>query len=657
MSDTRSAVNSTHPERLRAAHERPRPHRDVNFAGLSLDLIARGRFLLCEERVSQGRKTKVPINHRGGAIDATNPASHLPLDVVAKHLTPGRMLAIPLTGDGLICIDIDRPPEEIPDIIAKAGSYATRSASGNTHIWLYAAIPGDDRRNGPYEIYADKRFIAELGDHLPGTPLTIVKNQAFVDEFYATHIARAHTAPPVSAPSTALGLDDDHIIAKCRASRNSAKFEQLLAGDTAGHGGDDSAADLAFVSLLTFFTRDFDQIIRIVRRSGLWRTKWERRDYQQRTYEKALGRSAFYTPRPANSPEIRMSASNGQVAGSVMEATLPSDPCTDVRDELAQLRAIVAQQSRQLEERDRQVTALQDRTERAEARLAETGLLQSATMAMLRSRQHRPTEKIVGLVALFDAYAARKRGATDEERWSDAPLARFADAGGCSTDTVARNLDAIATNGSGIETRTINRRDPVTGAIRKHRQIRLSDVSGDEPISNLPARIIQLSEAEPSRKRDGSWGGKRTSCPDCGPGVGAVVTTTTSCAGCGQILNRETTIQPPASDADEAPMPQLALSKNRGSHVPPMPQLAGSDIDERRKRARQDLAHRSDGAALKRKANVAYRSGPVESSWLRDAPDVIDAEPIAASIAAYLPGLDPPPPDRWAEHDASGTRR
>ncbi len=85
---------------------------------------------------------------------------------------------------------------------------------------------------------------------------------------------------------------DETIIEKCRAAENAAKFEALFDhGDVnTYHGGDDSAADLALVSMLAFYTQDPDQLEGIFSASALGqREKWRRRsDYRERTIRKAL---------------------------------------------------------------------------------------------------------------------------------------------------------------------------------------------------------------------------------------------------------------------------------------------------------------------------------------------------------------------------------
>ena len=85
---------------------------------------------------------------------------------------------------------------------------------------------------------------------------------------------------------------DEAVIEKCRGAENAAKFSDLFDhGDAhAHHGGDDSAADLALVSMMSFWTQDAAQLERIFSSSGLGqRDKWRGRDdYRKRTIQKAL---------------------------------------------------------------------------------------------------------------------------------------------------------------------------------------------------------------------------------------------------------------------------------------------------------------------------------------------------------------------------------
>jgi primase-polymerase (primpol)-like protein len=88
------------------------------------------------------------------------------------------------------------------------------------------------------------------------------------------------------------GPTDEEILEKCRAAENAAKFSDLFdAGDVhRHHGGDDSAADLALLGMLTFWTQDEAQLERLFSDSALGqREKWRKRpDYRKRTIKKAL---------------------------------------------------------------------------------------------------------------------------------------------------------------------------------------------------------------------------------------------------------------------------------------------------------------------------------------------------------------------------------
>jgi hypothetical protein len=512
-------------------------------------------------------------------------------EAVADAERTGRLPGIALTPEmNLSLIDIDGRADH--PLVAELDSCTERSINGGLHIFVRGRPPAGFVAPAGVELYPrdGNRFVLITDDLVDGR-----------DTIHDRTEILARCFPPQPAPAVAtsrqlLDADDQTIIER---TLRMPKGRQLhAAGDISGYPSG-SEADLGLLNTyIAAGATDPDQLDGLYRQSALYperRDKWERRDYRERTIARALdGHVAPFEgwQRPTIPPEIRVTAPNLQDAASDM----PHDECADVRDELARLRAEKAALARQLAERDQQLAAVKDQRDQAQRELGELQLLQSATMTMLRSREMRPGEKVLGLVALFEAEAARKRGTTDPDGWSDAPLARLAEAGGCSTDTAGRHLNTIASTGV-VETRTVNRRDTATGEIRKHRQVRLAAVPEHEPAPNLSARIIALSTARPERDPDDQgWGGKRT-CPDCG-NAGTVTTTTVSCASCGQVLSTTQTTQPPASEETAVPpMPQLAVSKNRGSYVPPMPQLAGSGIEERRERARQDLAGRAETLA------------------------------------------------------------
>jgi hypothetical protein len=127
------------------------------------------------------------------------------------------------------------------------------------------------------------------------------KNQDALDRLVA--YLRAGTAPEQQESSAGHGHSrpaatvfdtptDEDVLEKCRAAENAAKFSDLFdAGDVhRHHGGDDSAADLALLGILAFYTQDEAQLERLFSASALGdRDKWRRRaDYRKRTIKKAL---------------------------------------------------------------------------------------------------------------------------------------------------------------------------------------------------------------------------------------------------------------------------------------------------------------------------------------------------------------------------------
>jgi len=110
-----------------------------------------------------------------------------------------------------------------------------------------------------------------------------------------------------NAPSSAT-IPDETIIEKFNHAENMMKFLALFEhGDVnAYHGGDDSVADLALLSMLAFYTQDEAQLERIFSASALGqRDKWRRRDdYRKRTIRKALdGLGETYDWENPRSPE------------------------------------------------------------------------------------------------------------------------------------------------------------------------------------------------------------------------------------------------------------------------------------------------------------------------------------------------------------------
>jgi DNA-binding transcriptional ArsR family regulator len=90
-------------------------------------------------------------------------------------------------------------------------------------------------------------------------------------------------------------VPDDEVLHRARTAKNGDKFTRLWAGDTSGYPSE-SEADLALLSMLSFWTQDVDQLKRLFRQSALGRReKSARDDYLERTIETALSRGETYS--------------------------------------------------------------------------------------------------------------------------------------------------------------------------------------------------------------------------------------------------------------------------------------------------------------------------------------------------------------------------
>ncbi len=259
-----------------------------------------------------GRWTKVPVNvHSGQRASSTNPAHWATL---AEALAHAETHGLPGVGfvfapdDDLCGIDLDkcRDPdtgaldEWAAGIVADLDSYTELSPSGRgVHVIVRAALPlKSGRRKGRLELYHAARYFTVTGHRLPDAPATVRRSQGAVDALYAATFGETESetlgpSPNGHTPSGA--LTDGDIIKRASEAKNGDKFRRLyFDGDTSDHGDDDSAADLALLGLLTFYTQDEAQLDRLFRRSGLYREKWERADYRERTISKALEREETY---------------------------------------------------------------------------------------------------------------------------------------------------------------------------------------------------------------------------------------------------------------------------------------------------------------------------------------------------------------------------
>jgi len=184
------------------------------------------------------------------------------------------------------------------EIIDELDSYTEISPRGTgVHILIRAALPDGRNRRDRIEMYDHERYFTVTGRHLEDTPRTIEPRQEQLLALRRRSLGEPPSATGQKTPHPQIDteLSDQEIIEKATEAKNGEKFQHLWNGDKSDYGSA-SEADQALCSLLAFWTGpDPHRINSLFRQSGLYREKWDRADYRDRTIRKALeGRTEFY---------------------------------------------------------------------------------------------------------------------------------------------------------------------------------------------------------------------------------------------------------------------------------------------------------------------------------------------------------------------------
>lgn len=258
---------------------------------------------------ANGKLTKVPYSPSGRKASSTDPKTWASLaSALAAYETGGfDGIGIVLTSDtGLVAWDLDEcidaeTGELLPwatDLVTRLNSYTEITPSGKgLRVIHKGTLPVDGRRRGPVEVYQNRRYITVTGRRFPGTPSTIEKRQDECMAVFYEYFPQEDKPAATFQEGAVYPLEDWELIAKAHEAENGETFRRLWAGDTSGYPSA-SEADLALCNLLAFWAGgDPERIDRLFRQSGLYREKWERADYRERTIAKALaGTATVYNP-------------------------------------------------------------------------------------------------------------------------------------------------------------------------------------------------------------------------------------------------------------------------------------------------------------------------------------------------------------------------
>jgi P4 family phage/plasmid primase-like protien len=266
---------------------------------------------------------KPPFNARtGGLASSTNPKTWAPWDVAWAAYRRGSWDGVGFVlhrgkgeeGPGLVGLDLDdcRDPQtgEVAGwalgVVEAVASYGEVSPSGTgIRVFLLGELPPHGRKKGDFECYATGRYVTVTGHRVEGLPRTVEHRQEALARIHREVFGDAPKADPwraTAGPNGAgNGLSDEEVIRLASGCpRSGERFRRLWGGDWSDHGSP-SEADLALVNHLAYWSGRppcLDRIDRLMRAGGLYRPKWDRADYAERTFRKATGnRTDYYAPR------------------------------------------------------------------------------------------------------------------------------------------------------------------------------------------------------------------------------------------------------------------------------------------------------------------------------------------------------------------------
>jgi len=274
------------------------------------------QWLCWRSETREGKSTKIPYSpYTSVRASSTDPETwgsyEEAVAACKKHGYSGIGVVFTLEDD-LCGVDLDGcvDPEtgEIErwarEIIDELDSYSEISPSGTgVHVLIRGTLPPGRNRKGRFEAYDRGRYFTVTERHLAGTPQSIESRQEqlerVVERVFGGSAAQSEKNGHSTNGSalTPTGLTDEELVRKASSASNGGRFARLWSGDTSGYGSH-SEADLALCGMLAFWTGgDSTRVDTLFRRSGLYRQKWERESYREKTISEALrGKTEFYAP-------------------------------------------------------------------------------------------------------------------------------------------------------------------------------------------------------------------------------------------------------------------------------------------------------------------------------------------------------------------------
>ncbi len=316
------------------------------------------QWVMWKKETRDGKPAKVPYQPNGKRAKSNDPSTWSTFNTALTTFQDiggfdGICWMMHVKPSDIIFIDIDHCIKDgiiepwAQQIVDEFDSYTERSQSGNgLHILIKGKKPIKRCRKAgsPFEIYDCLRPCYITGDVVGGHTTIEARQEALdwlFEKIFAAELRQARQDPAPKPSPAHSNLSDEALILKATLSKGGNEFKLLFDGSTLGYNGDDSAADMALMNKLAFWTGgNALQMERLFSASGLGRReKWRGRpDYRERTIKKAISDAReFYEP-PKDSVNARPKKNKTNHSESQIELEEIADIEYDKNDKIKKVR-------------------------------------------------------------------------------------------------------------------------------------------------------------------------------------------------------------------------------------------------------------------------------------------------------------------------------
>lgn len=272
----------------------------INTEVIPSELKNRPQWVLWKYIIKHGERTKVPCDAKTGYFASVNKphtwSSFREAVLMYSHRQEFAGIGFVMTGkEGIIGIDIDGRIDH--NLINRFDSYSELTPSGNgCRIFIKADVTLTDKRKPGIEIYNNLRFFTVTGNALNQTG--IEGREEEFKEFYngivgnqsVDSISKPVTTQPTTKEKPAktyINIDDSELLHRIfthdkygdlHKMRYEGNIPQCDYREDSNKGfvPDPSKARFNLVRALSNWTdRDVDRILRILRSSALYDSKWD----------------------------------------------------------------------------------------------------------------------------------------------------------------------------------------------------------------------------------------------------------------------------------------------------------------------------------------------------------------------------------------------